>query len=72
MQPNNGPVFEQAAPGRAAKLTVRLKVTLIPHDPSANRTAPNSTIRGTSYGPLPPARLANGAAYQRRFRGTQE
>ena len=62
MQRNYDSVFEPAAPGRAAKLTIRLKVTLIPLDPSANWTAPNSTIPGTPQGPLPPAHLARGAA----------
>ena len=64
--PNFDSEFEPAAAGRAARLTIKLRVTLVPLDPSANWTAPNTQIPGTAWGPMPPAHLATGAADLRR------
>lgn len=64
--PNFNSAFEPAGPGRAARLTIRLNVTLVPLDPSANWAAPNTRIAGTAWGPMPPAHLANGKADMKR------
>ena len=58
MQPNFDSVLEAAKPGRPAKLTIRLKVTFVPLDPSIPWVAESPGS--------PPTHLADGMANVRR------
>lgn len=68
IEPNYDSFFDPAGPGRPAQLRIRLKVTLVPLDPSTAwaRTGHSSKLPGAAPGPLPPAHLAvNQAAIKR-------
>ena len=57
-QANYDTVIEPAAPGRAARLTIRLKVVLIPLDPTVPWVAGSAG--------MPPFHIATGASPVRR------
>jgi hypothetical protein len=60
LEPNYDSFFDPALPGRPALLRIRLKVTLIPLDPTTPwaRASHSSKLPGAPSGPLPPSRLA--------------
>ena len=68
LEPNYDSFFDRAGPGRPAQLRIRLKVTLIPLDPSTAwaRTGHSSKVPGTAPGPLPPSHLAANQASVKR------
>lgn len=68
LEPNYDSFFDPAGLGRPAQLRIRLKVTLIPLDPSTPwaRAGHASKLPGTPPGPLPPSHLAaNPAGFKR-------
>ncbi|WP_291640804.1 hypothetical protein [Bosea sp. (in: a-proteobacteria)] len=68
LEPNYDSFFDPAGPGRPAQIRIRLKVTLVPLDPSTAwaRTGHGAKLPGTRPGPAPPSHLAaNQAAIKR-------
>lgn len=68
LEPNYDSFFDPGGPGQAAQLRIRLKVTLIPLDPSTAwaRAGHSSKLPGAPTGPMPPSHLAaNEAAIKR-------
>lgn len=68
LEPNYDSFFDRAGPGRPAQLRIRLKVTLIPLDPSTAwaRTGQAARLPGAAPGPLPPSHLAASQAQIKR------
>ena len=67
-EPNYDSFFEPAGPGQPARLRIRLRVGLVPLDPSTPwaRAGHASKLPGTPVGRLPPAHLAANEADMRR------
>ena len=68
LEPNFDSFFDRAVPGRPALLRIRLKVILIPLDPTTPwaRAGHSSKLPGAPPGPLPPWRLAANQAGVKR------
>lgn len=68
LEPNFDSFFDAAGAGRPAQLRIRLRVGLVPLDPSTAwaRAGHSSKLPGTPPGPLPPSHLAAGEADMKR------